>query len=504
MANRKTPLLKLAFSIFLTVFFTSNVFCQIGIFESNGDIGKVKHKGSASFAKDTERYTIKGSGTNTWGPKDEFHFLWKKMKGNFILTTQVSLVGKGIDPHRKLGWMVRTYLDSGSKNVNAVVHGDGLTSLQFRKTKGGDVAEVKSEINGADVVQLERKGNKYIMSVAKFGDTFTTSEISDVDLGDEVYVGLFVCAHNPDVVETGNFDNVRITVPAKEDFVPYKDYIGSNLEQLDVATATRKVLYATRENVEAPNSTPDGKAYVYNSRGLLYRFDLATNTSSKINTDFAIKNNNDHVISFDGKMMGISHHTTEADGKSLVYTMPIAGGTPKKITPKGPSYLHGWSPDGKFLIYTAERNGDYDIYRMSSDGKGEEKQLTTVKGLDDGSEYSKDGKYIYFNSTRSGLMQIWRMKADGTEQTQLTNDNFNNWFPHISPDGKWIIFITYNTDVKPDDHPYYKHVYIRMIPAEGGKPKVVAYLYGGQGTFNVPSWSPDSKKVAFVSNTDGN
>jgi len=131
--------------------------------------------------------------------------------------------------------------------------------------------------------------------------------------------------------------------------------------------------------------------------------------------------------------------------------------------------------------------------------------LTTAKGVDDGPEFTPDGKYIYFNSFRTGLMQIWRMKPDGSEQTQITNDEFNNWFPHISPDGKWIVFISFPKDIAPGDHPFYKHVYLRLMPVganAGSSPKVIAYLYGGQGTINVPSWSPDSKKIAFVSNTE--
>lgn len=140
------------------------------------------------------------------------------------------------------------------------------------------------------------------------------------------------------------------------------------------------------------------------------------------------------------------------------------------------------------------------IYKIKSKG-GKEIRLTDATGLDDGSEYSPDGKYIYFNSTRTGNMQLWRMKPNGKEQEQLTFDAYNNWFPHISPDGKWIVFLSYMPDVKADDHPFYKHVYLRIMPAAGGQPKVIAYFYGGQGSINVPSWSPDSKRVAFVSNS---
>jgi Tol biopolymer transport system component len=171
------------------------------------------------------------------------------------------------------------------------------------------------------------------------------------------------------------------------------------------------------------------------------------------------------------------------------------------VTDKGPSYLHGWSPDGKFLVYCAERNGDYDVFRISVDG-GEETQLTTAIGLDDGPEYTPDGAYIYFNSVRSGGMHIWRMKPDGSDQQQMTDDEYNNWFPHISPDGKMVVFISYLVnEVAPGDHPAAKRVYLRLMPLDGGTPKVLAYLYGGQGTINVPSWSPDGRQLAFVSNT---
>jgi len=206
------------------------------------------------------------------------------------------------------------------------------------------------------------------------------------------------------------------------------------------------------------------------------------------------------VLSFDGKMLGLS----SSDGKynSIVYIVSAKGGVPKRITPVGPSYLHSWSPDKKFLVYTAERgDGNFDIYKIPSGG-GQEIRLTNNTALDDGPEYTRDGKYIYFNSTRSGTMQIWRMNNDGSNQVQITSDEFNNWFPPISPDGKWIVILSYLKEVKAEDHPFYKHVYLRLMPITGGQPKVIAYVYGGQGTINTPSWSPDSKRIAFMSNSE--
>lgn len=472
----------------------------IGIFDEHADVGQVKLAGSASYDADSQSYTLTGGGTNMWFDRDQFHFAWKKMSGDFLLRANVSFVGEGVDPHRKMGWIIRSSLDTSSAYVDVAVHGDGLTSLQYRRSTGDSTYQVESPLTGPDVIQLERKGANYIMSVAHSGEPFVASELRDLDLGAEVYVGLFVCSHNPEVTEKGVFTNVRIVAPAKDDFVPYRDYIGSNLEIMDVETGLRKIIYQSPESIQAPNWRPDGKQLIYNSNGILYNFDLVTNTPSVLNTDFATRNNNDHVLSFDGKMLGISHHSSEHDNQSIVYTLPATGGKPKLVTPTGPSYLHGWSPDKKFLIYTGGRDGIFDIYRIPAEG-GEEINLTQKTTLDDGSEYSPDGQHIYFNSARTGTMEIWRMGPDGRNPEQITDDEYNNWFPHISPDGKQIVFLSYPKEVDAADHPWYKHIYLRLMPMEGGEPKVIAYVYGGQGTINVPSWSPDSKKVAFVSNT---
>ena len=471
-----------------------------GVFTDRSDIGNPIRTGRTTYDDDKQEYTIDGAGSNMWANHDEFHFVWRRLKGDFILTTHAAFVGKGVEPHRKMGWMVRASLDADSPHAVTVVHGDGLTSLQFRRTKGAATEEIISKVGAADVLQLERKGNTYKMSAARLGDVFTSEAVS-LDLGDEVYVGLFVCSHNKDVTEKAVFSNVRITVPAKDNFVPYRDYIGSNLEVMDVATGKRKIVYTATDSFQAPNWTKDGRALIYNHNGRLYRFDLAKKAPAPIDTGVAINNNNDHVLSFDGKMLAISHHSKDDGNVSIVYTVPVNGGTPRRVTAKGPSYLHGWSPDGKYLVYTGQRDGELDIYKISVAG-GAETKLTNAKGLDDGPEFTPDGRYIYFNSTRSGMMQIWRMKPDGSEQEQVTNDEYNNWFPHVSPDGRWIVFLSFLKDVEPSDHPFYKHVYIRLMPVETMKAKVIAYVYGGQGTINVPSWSPDGKQIAFVSNTE--
>jgi len=276
--------------------------------------------------------------------------------------------------------------------------------------------------------------------------------------------------------------------------------VTSILEIMDVENGSRTVLKEFPFRIEAPNWTMDGKWLIYNSGGKLYRLSPdSPSEPQEIYTGFATRCNNDHVLSFDGKSIAISHGTAE-DRRSRVYTLPIWGGDPVLITPLAPSYLHGWSPDKKYLAYCAGRGDNMDVYVIPAEG-GEEIRLTDAEGLDDGPEYSPCGEYIWFNSVRTGLMQVWRMKADGSEQTQMTFDKTRNaWFPHVSPDGEKIAYITYHVgDLEPGQHLANKNVELWLMPAEGGEPTLLTKLFGGQGTINVNSWAPDSRRFAFVS-----
>jgi Tol biopolymer transport system component len=270
--------------------------------------------------------------------------------------------------------------------------------------------------------------------------------------------------------------------------------IESTLEIVTLASKDRRAVYPTDQHIEAPNWSPDGTFLLFNSRGRIYRFPLPAGPPELLDTGLAQRCNNDHGISPDGTQLALSDQTET--GASLIYIVPIRGGHVRRVTPRGPSYWHGWSPDGKTLAYCAERDGEFDVYTIPTAG-GDERRLTTAKGLDDGPGYTADGRFIYFNSERTGLMKIWRMHPDGTQQEQVTFDDFNDWFPHPSPDGKWIVFLSYAKEVK--GHPANQDVLLRLMPLGGGEAHVLAGLFGGQGTINVPSWSPDSRQVAFVS-----
>ena len=483
----------------------------IGIFENHADIGNPKLKGAVSYNTADQSYNLKGAGYNIWFNRDEFHYAYSKIKGDFILTANVKLLGTGTDAHRKIGWMVRASAQEDAPHMSATVHGDGLTVLQWRRLRGAHMRDPQDQLSSvkknASIIQLERIGKVFIMRIANPGEPLQEIGRTDAsDIPDEALAGLFICSHNPDVMEEGLAWNVRIEKTVPDTYNGYRDGIlSSRMEIMNVFDGKRMIIHQDSGRFEAPNWMPDGKRLLFNQGGSIYTIPIEGGTPEKLNTGSATRNNNDHVISFNGKMLAISSHRAGMPGGgSTIYYLPITGGEPKLVTDSTPSYLHGWSPDQKDVVYTAQRTSKspaYNIYKKPIAG-GPEVQLTFNKtGLADGPEYSPDGKYIYYNATETGTMQVWRMKPDGSGKEQITFDEYNNWFPHISPDGKWMVILSFPTTVDPSDHPFYKRVIIRLMPAGGGAPRVIAYLFGGQGTINTPSWSPDSKRIAFVSNS---
>ncbi len=493
-----------ALTVFLIINFTDSKAQNTGIFLNPTDIGDPRIKGKTRYDDKQQVYTLTGSGLNIWANSDQFHFAPVRLSGDFILTTFCRFDGNGKVLHRKMGLMIRADLTAGSRYADAAVHGDGLTSLQFRSAENQITGEIKAAMKAPDVIQLERKGDTIVMRCAKSGDPLIETGRVAQKFNEMVYVGLFVCSHDTTVKETAKFHNFRIDVPAADKVDGYRQPSGSRLEILDVSTGGRKVIYTTKEHIEAPNWSKDGKYLIYNSGGLLYNFPLVTGMPEKINTGEVTKLNNDHGLSFDGKILAVSASQKLPDGRSgsAIYTLPVTGGAPKLITRDVPSYWHGWSPDGKTLVYCAERKGDYDIWGIPSTG-GDEFQLTNSKGLDDGPEYAPDGKHIYFNSVRTGMMKIWRMNPDGSKQEQVSFGPFHDWFAHLSPDRLSMIYISFPTTVGANSHPMNQHVLLQLQQTNSMESKVLAYIYGGQGTMNVPSWSPDSKSIAFVSYTYG-
>ncbi|MFZ1085440.1 MAG: hypothetical protein WAN35_10780 [Terracidiphilus sp.] len=466
----------------------------LGIFEDHGDLGTVLHAGSAQYDAARGTYTLTGSGENIWFTGDAFQFAWNQVSGDVALSAEIAFPEQGGNPHRKAVLMIRQSLDADSVYADVALHGAGLTSLQYRDAQGAVTHEIQASLSAPHRLLIEKRGDfVYLFLAAKAGEPLKNSGASiKVPLHGSFYIGIGVCSHDKDVVEKAVFSKIEVTVPAPLTGPPV---LWSALETVPIASTDRRVVYVAPSHFEAPNWTADGAYFYFNSEGRILRLPVAGGTPETIDTGTAIHCNNDHGLSPDQKWLAISDQS-QADHLSTIYIAPIGGGAPRRVTVNSPSYWHGWSPDGKTLAFTGQRHGDFDIYSIPAAG-GEETRLTTAKGLDDGPEYSPDGKYIYFNSERTGKMQIWRMLTDGSDQEQITFDEFNNWFPHISPDGKWMAFLSYGPEVT--GHPANKDVQIRLMALSDRKISVLAKLFGGQGTINVPSWSPDSTKVAFVS-----
>ena len=278
------------------------------------------------------------------------------------------------------------------------------------------------------------------------------------------------------------------------------DHIRSFLEVYALEFDERHVIYEEENHFEAPNWSSDGQSFIINQNGLLYRISLDGKVKNPIPTGELARCNNDHGLTADGRLLAISNNDPlEQDdyGTSRIYVMKMPEGKPELITSSWPSYWHGWSPDGNTIVYTAHRQGDFDVYKMNIDDKIEVR-LTQVEGLDDGPEYSADGRYIYYNSMRSGSMEIWRMDNNGKNKVQITDDKYSNWFPHPSPDNQNLIFLSY-LEEQGDRHPPMKQVALRLMNLKDSTIRTLCKFTGGQGSINVPSWSPDGSKLAFVS-----
>lgn len=276
----------------------------------------------------------------------------------------------------------------------------------------------------------------------------------------------------------------------------------SKIAVYDLAAKSSRVIFTADQIWEAPNWSIDGKFLLVNSGGKLYR--LAPDGAGgpqRIELDDRYRCNNDKAFSWNGKLLGFSASVAGGRG-SQVYVANADGSSPKLLTPATPSYFHGWSPDDKWMAFVGQRDGKtFHLYRVPVGG-GEEQQLTAAGNYDDGPEYTPNGKWIYFNSVRSGGWDIWRMPAEGAgpndaKAQRITSDDLEDWFPHISPDGKRMVWLSFPKGTEGHNGRI-PGVQLRMSGIDGKKIQTLTTFLGGQGTINVNSWSPDSKKFAYV------
>ena len=267
----------------------------------------------------------------------------------------------------------------------------------------------------------------------------------------------------------------------------------SSLEIFDLTTDRSRVVLQTDERIEAPNWDPLGGGLLVNGGGRLFRVPWEAPRLLRVDTGFAIRCNNDHGFSPDGKRIAFSSHRQNG---AEIFLIPAAGGQPSLISPQAPSWFHGWSPDGKTVVYAAARGTKRVVDICAMPLGGAEVLLTRGEGHSDGPNYSADGSQIYYNCDRGGHAQIWVMAADGAGQRQLFADDHVNWFPHPSPSGRDVLYLAYPLGTK--GHPRDMEVALCLMDPDGGNRRRVIEMTGGQGSINVPSWSPDGRAFAFV------
>ncbi len=272
----------------------------------------------------------------------------------------------------------------------------------------------------------------------------------------------------------------------------------------EVDRRSSKVVAVEPRLFGAPNWSPDGKNWYVNGGGKLWRVP---------------SDGNGHPEAIPIPSVGWIdiNHGVSPDGKTLAFTSgallraPVGGGAAKKLVDADGSYFHGWSPDGKTITYSSNRANNLDLYAVAGSG-GAERRLTADPAIDDTSEYSPDGRWVYFNSNRSGNFEIWRTPAEDAGATEkpaerITFDDREDWWPHPSPDGKWLIYLSYPP--KTGWHYPDRDVSIRKVklPEPGAKldPKTLAAsneeaarFVGGHGSLGASPWSPDSRRFVFA------
>jgi hypothetical protein len=490
----------------------------IGVFSDHGDVGTPSAigTGKATFDAATRTYTIAGGGENMWSRADHFHYVWTKMSRDLSLTADIAFVATSPasgepDPHRKACLVIRQTLDADSAYVDAAVHGNGMTSLQWREAKGDLSHDIETNIVGPTRVRVEKRGRYFSMWVgSNEADMKPAGGSTPVELTGEFYVGLGVSAHNTGRIETATFSNVQVrALEPLSTGAPTS--VVSTLQTFSLGSKDARVVHVSvgSDPIESPTWLPEAtNTLVFNKGGKLYRVradlpraDLdraGPRTPEMIDLGPLIGVGHDHVLTKDGKTWAVSDSSQSADGRAgaLIFTIPAGGGTPARVTASGPSYVRSFSPDGSRIAYSGVREGNLDVFTIAAAG-GAETRLTTSSAKDDGPEFSPDGQWIYFNSDRGGSQQVWRMRADGSAQEQITPDDYANWFPHVAPDGASIVFLS--SAKNASDHLDNTDVVLRRMTLADRKIEVLTKLFGGKGSINVSSWSPTGQHLAFVS-----
>jgi hypothetical protein len=471
----------------------------LGVFEGQSDVGVVQPAGTASFDTATGVYAVASAGWDMWAANDAFHMVWKKMSGDLSLTADIQLAapGAGSIPNRKAFLMIRQTLDPDSMYAHVAVHGTGMTALQYRHDKGNTTQTVTVDLSTPQTVRLEKRGDTITLFVSMKGEPLhQVGATIKLHFAEPFYVGMGMCSHRDGALEKAAFSHVELkTLAAPQNPAPKALYSTLRTIAIDNDLRFESVVLTGKMHMEAPNWSRDGKTLIFDRDGKMWTVPVAGGEPSVIDVGNATGCNGSHGLSPDGKWLAITCMTPDHPG-NRVYIIPSGGGTPRMVTPNPDSYFHSWSPDGKTIAFARGAHGGVTILSIPVEG-GQEVALTKGDRVDDDPDYSPDGQYIYFNSDRAGGMEIFRMRPDGSHVEQMTFDERINWTAHPSPDGKSVLILSFAKGTTA--HPANKDVTLRILDLPTGKVRDLVEIVGGTGTENVPNWSPDGKRFAFVS-----
>ena len=465
----------------------------IGIFEGRSDIGETVHPGMAQYDAATKTYSVTAAGENMWSAKDAFYFVWKKISGDVELTSDVRFPQEGGRAHRKAALILKQDLAADGVYADAALHGSGMTALQYRRTKGATTQDIELNLDEPQRARIVKRGDEITMFLSMHGETLHQAGAAiKLHFEGPFYVGIGVCSHDKDATETAIFSRVELKKPAP--LSAKKLVLFSALQTIQTENNFRRsmLVRTERSRIGSANWTKDDQTLYFNQEGQIKKMAVLGTTPESVKIGTHLWCDDNHGLSPDNQLLAVSCASAKEQLPSI-YFVPLAGGDVRQLTREGAAEFHGWSPDGTMIAFSGTRNGHSDVYIVPA-RRGKEIRLTT-SGRNDGPDFGPDGS-IYFNSDRSGSMQIWRMKADGTQPEQLTNDDAEDWFPHVSSDGKQMVYLSYAKGTQ--GHPSNQDVTLRLLDLSNHQSRVLVDLLGGDGTLNAPSWSRDNHHLAFT------
>jgi Tol biopolymer transport system component len=476
----------------------------IGIFEGRSDIGDVLHPGMAQYDANAQTYTITAAGENMWYARDSFYFVWKKVSGDVQLTADVAFRQTSGRAHRKAVLLLKQDLTADGVYADAALHAAGMTALQYRRSKGATSQDIELNIDFPQTARLVKRGDEITMFLSMHGEPLHQTGASiKLHLDGPFYAGIGVCSHDQDTTETAVFSHVELTKPAASPIE--KPALFSALQTIQTEDRFRRSMMVKAElgGIGSTNWSKDGQFLYFNQDGQIWKMPVLGARPELLNVGPHLWCDDNHGLSPDSPTLAVSCSAAQGQPPSI-YIIPLAGGEVRRLTHEVGAEFHGWSPDGATIAFAGFRNGRTDVYVVPAQG-GQETRITTA-ATNDGPDFGPDGN-IYFNSDRSGTMQIWRMGADGAHPQQLSSDDAEDWFPHVSPNGTQLVYLSYTKGTK--GHPANEDVKLRLLDLTTLQSRVLVDLLGGEGSLNAPSWSPDSHHLAFTgyamlpSNADG-